>query len=515
MTRPPAPTPGPASGLTTRTIVLTPAPRPAPPAATGTAPQAQPAAAPAPRPALPQATAVPPQALPTPPARPAESRPGHGLELLLKIEAEARKAGSVKELGFLIANETLKLTRARQIFVCAGVPPESQRVTTISAVSHVDPKSARLRWIEAIVKALAADAGLAKTREFALPAYAPPGDSEHLTYPFPNVLWLPFQTAQGILFGGMLLTRDTPWGESDVLVADRLAGTYAHAWAALEGQGRMRRRRRFNIRHAAIAAGLVALAALIPVPMTVLAPMDVAAVNARILAAPMDGIVEAVLVEPNTPVKAGDTVVRLSDTALRNEQAVARQEVSVAEARLKQVMQGAISDERMLREIAIARAEVAVKQARLAYADDMLKRTVITAPVDGVAVYTDRRDWQGRPVQTGEKIIEIADPAALELRIFVPVKDSIAVREGSTVRAFLDSDPVNPVAAVVKSASYEARQHDNGVLAYQVLAEIPADKAKAIRLGIHGTAQVAADRVPLAFWLFRRPFTAMRQWSGL
>ena len=277
----------------------------------------------------------------------------------------------------------------------------------------------------------------------------------------------------------------------------------------------MRKRYNFNQRHAMIAGGALVLVAVIPVPMTVLAPMDVAAVNAKVLAAPMDGIVDSVLVAPNAPVKAGDVVVRLSDTALRNEEAVAQQEVNVADARLRQVMQGAISDDRMLREIAIARAEVAVKQARLAYARDMLKRTVIAAPSDGVAVYTDRRDWQGRPVQTGERIIEIADPSLLELRIFVPVKDSIAVKEGSRVRAFLDSDPVNPVSAVVRSASYEARQHDNGVLAYQVLADVPADKAQSIRLGIHGTAQVTADRVPLAFWLFRRPFTAMRQWLGL
>jgi multidrug resistance efflux pump len=526
-------TPAPAQPAQTRTIVVTPVqrktaapPHPevtAAPSAAGATPAAAASPAATPRQASAPAVHVEVQAMSgqanmtlTPqPSRPVESKASHGLELLLKIEAEARKAASVKELGFLIANETVKLTRARQVFVTAGSAPTPQAVTTISAVSHLDAKSARVRWIEAILKALAADTGLGKNREFSLPAYTPTGDTEHQTYPFPNFLWLPFRLVDGTVFGGMLLSRDTPWAEGDALVADRLAGTYAHAWAALEGQGRLRRRHRFRLRYAVMAAGLVALAGFIPVPMTVLAPMDVAAVNANVLAAPMDGIVEAVLVDPNTPVKAGDAVVRLSDTALRNDQAVARQELAVADARLKQVMQGAISDDRMLREIAIARAEVAVKQARLAYAEDMLKRTVITAPNDGVAVYTDRRDWQGRPVQTGEKIIEIADPSELELRIFVAVKDSIAVREGSTVRAFLDSDPVNPVDAVVKSASYEARQHDNGVLAYQVLAQIPAAKANAIRLGVHGTAQVAADHVPLAFWLFRRPFTAMRQWSGL
>ena len=36
---------------------------------------------------------------------------------LLKVEADARDAASERDLVFLIANETRKLTRARQIFV--------------------------------------------------------------------------------------------------------------------------------------------------------------------------------------------------------------------------------------------------------------------------------------------------------------------------------------------------------------------------------------------------------------
>ena len=35
------------------------------------------------------------------------------------------------------------------------------------------------------------------------------------------------------------------------------------------------------------------------------------------------------------------------------------------------------------------------------------------------------------------------------------------------------------------------------------------------RLGVRGTAQVAGDDVPLALYLFRRPLTVARQWTGL
>jgi hypothetical protein len=95
------------------------------------------------------------------------------------------------------------------------------------------------------------------------------------------------------------------------------------------------------------------------------------------------------------------------------------------------------------------------------------------------------------------------------------VQDSIAVQEGTKVRAFLDSDPVNPASAIVTSASYEAHPHSSGVLAYQVTASLGQSKPENLRLGSHGTAQVSGGEVPLAFWLFRKPLTTMRQWLGL
>ncbi len=453
--------------------------------------------------------------LPVATTRPVEHKPHMGLELLLKIEAEARRVNTVKELVFFAANETLKLTRSRQIFIMSRNRGRNMGVAGISAVSTVDRKSAHVTWIESIVRALGADTGLAKTREFQLPAYTPEGDEEHKTYPFRAMLWLPFRLADGHVFGGMLLARDIPWAEADQIVADRLAETFAHAWAALEGPRKLRKSRSWGPMFAGSALFLLLLAGFYPVPMSVLAPLEVSAVNAKIIAAPLDGVVEAILVEPNAQVKTGDPLIRMSDTALRDEKNVAENEVIVAEAKLKLVMQSAINDPKMRREISIAEADVEVKKAHFDYAADMLNRTIVVAPADGIAVYSDRRDWLGHPVQVGERILDVADPSQLELRIFIPIHDSIAVQEGAKVRAFLDSDPVNPADANVKSASYEARPHENGVLAYQIIAGLSLKEAKGLRLGTRGTAQVSGRDVPLAFWLFRKPFTTIRQWLGL
>lgn len=449
------------------------------------------------------------QAAPASPPPPEAGRPG--FEMLLQTESEARRAATVGELQFLIANDTMKLSRARQVF--AATVGKNPRVEQVSSVGKVDRDSPRIRWVETLLANLAADAGLEKRREFVLPAYCPPDDGEHKVYPFRFMLWVPLKSRKGEVFAGMLLAREIPWNEQDQLISTRLAETYAHAWQALSGAASGIRR--FKPSRLAIGVALALIAAgFIPVPLTVLAPTEVTAVDPRVVASPIDGVIDAILVAPNQPVKEGQPLIRLSATTLRNELAVAERNIGVAEARLKQVTQSAVMDPKMRAELAVARSELSLAEAKRDYARDMLGRTEIAAPAAGVAVFSDPRDWIGRPVSTGERVMEVANPQRLELRIDLPVADAIALRQGARVRAFLDSSPLKPIDAEVRSVSFEAQMIENNTMAYRVYATL-ADGEKATRLGTRGTAQVYGDKVPLAFYVFRRPVAAMRQWLGL
>lgn len=435
-----------------------------------------------------------------------------GYELLLRVEAEARQAQTAAELAFVIANETILITRSRQVFTLAG-RPESLVIKAVTSVGSIDRNSPRIRWIEAIVQALRADKGLEAPCDFALPAYCPPGDAEHARYPYRFIAWLPFRLRDGTVFGGMLITRETPWTEPDLLIARRLAGTYGHAWAALVGPRRLKRR--ISVKPL-LAAGVVAAIALgfYPVPLTVLAPVEVAPIAPRIIAAPIDGVIDSIIVNPDQTVRQGDPLLKMSDVMLRNELAVAEQDMRVAEAKLMQVTQGAVSDPKLRADLAVTRSELTVATAKRDYAGEMLERTDVRAPADGIAIYTDRRDWVGRPVTTGERIMEVADPTRMQLRIDVPVADAIAVSKGAKVRAFLDSDPLNPAGAKVIAVSFEARMIEGDVLAYRIYAALDGE-AHNMRLGIRGTAQISGEKVALAYYLFRKPISVIRQRFGL
>ncbi|EPN71275.1 hypothetical protein A235_02736, partial [Pseudomonas syringae pv. actinidiae ICMP 19079] len=62
-------------------------------------------------------------------------------------------------------------------------------------------------------------------------------------------------------------------------------------------------------------------------------------------------------------------------------------------------------------------ARVEQKRAERDYARELLKRSEVRAERDGIAVFADAQRWLGKPVQTGERLLEIADPSQAELRI--------------------------------------------------------------------------------------------------
>jgi hypothetical protein len=433
---------------------------------------------------------------------------------LLNVEAEARDARSVRDLILVMANETRKLTRARQVFVMLPGVTGSLDVKGVSSMPVVDRNAPLIAMVESILRPKRAQLDDACQLSF----NAVQDAATAKAYPFRHMRWEPLQHGDRPLQGGLVLAREDEWTEADLIVAKRLATTYAHAMHALNAPAPrltsfVKSSKRWPL--VALVAAMCALV-FIKVPMTALAPAEIVARDGTVVAAPIDGVIESILVEPNQPVKAGQSLVKLNDTTLRSRFEVAERDVTVGEARLKQSNQMAFSDPRGMHELGIARAELEIKIAERNFAAEMLAKSDIKALKDGVAVYADRRELIGKPVAVGERILEVADPAAVEVRIELPIADAIALAPDATVRVFLDSDPLNARRATIKRADYKAKVGNNDVLAFRVVAtleDIAADDTP--RIGVRGTAQVSGDDVALGFFLFRRPITALRQWLGV
>ena len=81
-------------------------------------------------------------------------------------------------------------------------------------------------------------------------------------------------------------------------------------------------------------------------------------------------------------------------------------------------------------------AVVELKKVEVASAQEKLKNTKLFAKQKGIAIVDQKNDWQGRPVAVGEKIMTVANPDEVEFLIWLPVKDSLVIKENSKAPNF-------------------------------------------------------------------------------
>lgn len=430
------------------------------------------------------------------------------ISLLLHLQRRARDAGSASELCFVATNETHALIPYRQ----AALWEQGRGISAVSGVALADAHAPFVLWLERVCRQLAEAMGAAGAVDGAALAAA---DREEWAEWLPAAgLWVPFAHGRR---AGLLLARDKPWTETDVSMLSELAHAYGHALAVWRRPSpwvgwadSLKARRRIAV---AAGLGLLAVAAL-PVPLTVLAPAELVAANPAVIRAPIDGVVDAILVHPNDRIQAGQVLFTLDDTTLRGKVEVARKALATAEAELRQVSQQAVFDPSFKSKLAIASGRRDEQAVELATLESQMERIRVKAPQSGSAVLDDPSEWIGRPVAVGEKVMALAEEKDTEVEAWLAPGDAIDLGPDAPLSLFLNVSPLAPVHARVSSVAYEATPRPDGTVAHRVRARIDDGEAKP-RLGLKGTARISGERVPLLYWMLRRPIAAVRAWVGL
>ncbi|MBI5165888.1 MAG: HlyD family efflux transporter periplasmic adaptor subunit, partial [Magnetospirillum sp.] len=415
-----------------------------------------------------------------------------GLAALLDLEREARDAATPAALAFVIVNRTRTVLRCDSAAAWSG-GPAGPSIDAVAAVSTVDRDGPYAQWLRAEIRALAP---LAVTATAGTWDQAPPW-----------ALWcpLPGQAA------GFVLFRIEPWSDGERRIAERLAATYAHARAALDRHRWLPRLPWLRDRRAwaGTAALLVVLLAL-PVHQTAVAPATVVARSPLAVTAPVEGVIAEIAVAPYAAVEAGQVLVRFDATHARGRLQLARNAERVAAADLLKTRQRAFSDADANARLSSVSAQLDLHRNEAAQAEDLLERTLIHADRPGLALFDDPQDWTGRPVAVGERIMTLADPAAVMLHVSLPAEDAFVLEPGAAVRFALNIDPLHSLDATVAHVAYEAAVGPEGFLAYRLTAHFAADEAPP-RIGLKGIATVTGARVALGRFLVRRPLAALRR----
>lgn len=437
-----------------------------------------------------------------------------GLATLLQLEKEARHADGLDAFGFVAVNQTRRLFPYRLAAFWLAGPSGGGRVAAVSGVQMPAADAPFVQWLGALLSAIAKEEPAVLTADD-VKGWIRDDWAGHAP---PHAFWLPLKVpGGGSLLGGLWLVRETPWSDADRLLGERLADGYAETLARHRAGRGWGKAASLAVRRAGIWAGGLAVLALvgaIPVPLSVLAPAEVVAVDPVVVAAPREGVVGTFHVRPNQMVEADQPLFSLDETEARSRHEVALKTLAVVEAEHRKASQAAFGDRDSLAEQAILLARIDKARAEAAYAQELLERGRVKAPRAGLAVFGDVNDWIGRPVRVGERILTLADPARVEVQVWLPVADAIVVEPGARVSLFLNIAPLDPLPARLHSASYEATEGPDRILAYRLKARL-GDGTSPPRIGLKGTAKVEGGEVALAWYLFRRPLAALRQLLGV
>ncbi len=439
------------------------------------------------------------------PLRPAQPD-NPGLAELLRYEGEVRRQASVEELIYFVANESRSLVTYEQMFVLRrAMVRDGFAVQAASSLSMVDRNAPLIQAIEKAANGFGDSAQMVDADSLS-------EDAAVAEYPFHAWYWLPVRARDGTAFGGLLLARSAPWTENEGVRLGRMSETIGHSWLALTGGKPVRRFVKLDSTTKRWIAAALLIAALFPVRMTALAPVEVVPAKPFIVSAPYAGVIARVEVAPNTMVKAGQPVLTFEDIKVRNELQQAQEKVQVARAKVERATSAAFADPEQAREIGALKAELDLATSDFAYARDMMGKSQIKAPRSGMAIYSDRRDWEGRAVNVGDPILQIADQKEIAYRIDLPTREQMRLEPGADVKIWLDAQPLWALNGRIEHASYLARPTAEGILAFAITAKPLGDTP---RIGSRGTAKLYGQRAPFIYTLLRRPIASVRQYLGL
>lgn len=435
------------------------------------------------------------------------------LATILKLAGRARAESSVPALRFLLLNETKALVDYRQ----AAFWSEESGVVGVSGISSFEKHSPYIDWLNLWflkapkgekIHAYQTDLTLLEKKNDAWRQWMPR---------FVCVVDLPctIQTGYKVLYA-----RDSQFTQDELT----LLSEWLEIWFHEFGRYSFNHKRRFpffkrfsrrsgkRILKLAILV-LLLVAGQIPVTQSILAPAELVPLNPNIVRAPLDGIIEKIMVKPSQRVEVGDVLLTFDNQALKNQMLTAQQEKLTSEAEYKAMAQRALFNADSKAQLAVLKSRVDEKALEVEHLTNMFERSLVKASRPGLVLIEDVDSWSGKPVMTGQRIMVVADEKEVVVETWISPKDVISFPDSTAVTVFLSADPTRSIIATLNYLAYQPELRPDGLYAYRARATINDDVN--LNVGLKGTAKLEGESVPLWYWLARRPLASLRTWLGV
>lgn len=442
-----------------------------------------------------------------------------GLATLLVLDEEIRRLTNIRELGFFSTNETHRLVPYHTAYFWQLKEFIGTHLVAQSGIAEIDLHAPVNQWLIHKINTIRLGANAKEIHQISQGFGAENTEQPILDQEWPDALpghflWCPLLNKSEQVTGGLVFFRETAFSENEINMLQWLIASYQYTWRVILKPRKIPSWERLKEKPHMIALGIIILGVLLfPIRLSVFGDGTVIPKDPVLINAPIQGVIKSFAVSPGEHVKAGQLLLTLDKSDLISAAEVSKKDYLLTAAKLRTAINEGFENKDSRSEIPIIQAQLLIDKAHLDYANQMLAKANVVSPIDGVVVFESKEDWVGQPVRTGERILVVADLHKVELKITLPVANSIELAIGSKGEFFLYGQ-LKALSVKIQTLGYNAKVMPNKVLAYQLTAQF-IDPADLPQLGAQGTVKIYGHYVPVIYYLLRRPLQVVRQTLGI
>ncbi|MDB2562952.1 biotin/lipoyl-binding protein, partial [Sulfurimonas sp.] len=302
---------------------------------------------------------------------------------LLQIEENCRNAQTLKELKYILVNESIQVLDYEHAILFSDERSSKLKVQNISHITTVEKSSPFTQWLEKNAKQI-------KKSELSSSLHTL---SIHNDFTPSNLLWIPltqFKKTKKTEFY-LLLCKHNTWTEDEKKIALHLASSYSYfLYASLQCKpSKWFIKKLFSGSFKLLLLSALVLIMFFPVKLSVLAPLEIKAQNPTLITSPLNGAIEEIKVDANQVISKGDLLVKIKDTAYKNNYTLANKTLEVTKAKLHTIKQNSFMNPKEKSKIANVQAEVQLKQAEMEFAKYQYELVNIYAQKSGTVIVND------------------------------------------------------------------------------------------------------------------------------
>lgn len=442
------------------------------------------------------------------------------LALLNRLSLNAFKAKSKDKLIFLMLNDTLQILNYQRA-VLWDIEKEPQLLGVSGQVEISKDSALAQKWLR-LVKELKNKGNPQKITIESFEENKEIFKEIQEARTQPAIQWIPVNIKDQPVLGFWLERWDGGlWRNEDLEVLGFLTQAYGAAWEHFAKPKRFA----FLTKKKTLAIALIVLLGLIfiRVPLRVVAPMEVVPKNPLHVTAPVDGVIEEVLVGPGESVKKGQPLAKYDESIAEHELKAAQKQVEMLKAELHRANTEVFGDkppptdadqsDRKLSDISVLRLQLEREEVQLSLINSQLEKMSLKSPEDGIVVIENPDEWRGHPVRIGDHILIVTDPFESKIRIWIPESDNVPFDKDKTIKVFLNTNPENDLAAHLIYISDSSSVNAKGVPSYVAEADW-VNPSKNVKIGLRGTAVLYGQDVSLLYLIIRRPWSFTRDFLG-